>query len=262
MAKTVFRVGALAAATLALLHPVPARPASHAEAQLGLIESFYQERLPFRAGSEARRFLFSFPGHSRGDEVELLRAKLYYRAGHWAESRLILISLLDRYPGGKATPDAEKLLGFAYVRGGLPREAQPYGAAMAAGTAPTGGLQALAAPPPGAVDPERAVAWSTGLPGSGFFLLGQAGKAYSGLSLNLFFGGATIAAAQQGLFGPALIFLLVEAALYGGGRDAVRQAAVAHNARLREKRWDAWLGERGEGDLLRIGLAVKFGAAK
>jgi tetratricopeptide (TPR) repeat protein len=227
---------------------------------LGLIESYYQEGDAFRAETEVLRFLHERPDHPRREEVELVRAKLYYREGRYGESSLMLFSQLDRFPEGNASLQARRLLAFSLVREGRLDEAEDY-LSVAGGRAASGAsLRALRETPPDAVAPETAVAWSTWLPGSGFFLLDQPGKAFAAMGLNLFFIGAAAVSFQEDLAGAGLVFLLAELAIYRGGRDAVRDAAAARLARLRAQRSDAWLAEQGEPELLRFGIRLRFGA--
>lgn len=262
------RTGAVAKAALAvmwaaLLLPgwgtdarAQAAPPAEGGGTLGLIESFYREGEAFRAETEVLRFLHERPRDPRQAEVELVRAKLYYREGRYAESSLMLFSQLDRFPGGPAAVDARRLLAFSLVREGRLDEAEPL---LAGGNPAAPPLASLREVPPDAVDPDSAVAWSTWLPGSGFFLVDQPGKAVAAMGLNLFFIGAAAASFNNDLPGPGLIFLLVEVALYRGGREAVRDAAEQQVARLRREREDAWLDAQGEPELLRIGFRVPFG---
>ena len=215
--------------------------------QLGLIQALYQEGQSFRAESEVLRFLFENPDHPRRDGVELVRAKLFYRQGRYGESTVMLFSLLDRYPSGKAAPEAGRLLALSLLRQGRLAEAETrLRASGKKGTV----LSRL--PPPGTVPPERAVAWSTWLPGSGFFLVDQPGVATAAIGLNLFFAGATVAAWQADFRGAALVFLLAEFALYRGGREAAGVAAQRHNAALERAVVEDWAREQGETKILRF----------
>lgn len=230
-----------------------------AGSQLELIESFYREGEDFRTETEILRFLHLHPEHPRRGAVELTRAKLYYREGRYSESSLMLFSLLDRHPGGEAADQAGRLLSFSLLREGRLEEAGQPPALLPGLEGEAEPLDELREPPAGAVPPERAVAWSTWLPGTGFFLLDQPGKAAAAMGLNLFFIAATALAWQEQLYGAALIFLITESALYRGGREAVREAAGERLTRLQKERTGNWLRERGEDKLLRVGLRIDFG---
>lgn len=258
---------AAAVTVLAALAPTPAeaQPPAQSSApppaagELRFIERLYEEGDSYRAESEALRFLHYHPQHPRGGEVALLRAKLYHRDGRYAETERILYSVLDRYPRSEAVVPARRLLAFAQVRqGALERAARSLEALRAAGVdAPS--LATLRQAPAEAVDPARAVRWSTWLPGAGYYLVDEPGKANVALGLNLAFLGAAVASWRADLPGAALVFLIAEAALYTGQREATRQAAERHNAALRRTRTEAWLSRHGEPALLSVGLRVRFG---
>lgn len=252
----------LAPAALAVLALLAARGVPQAQEAgrlpygtgLSFIEALYQEGERYRAQSETLRWLHAHPEDPRRGAVELLQAKLYYREARYSEATLRLYSVLDRHPRGETGARAGRLLGYALVRQGQLDEA--------AGALPPGAgredLGALAGPPPDAVPPGRAVAWSTWLPGSGFFLLGEPGKATAALTLNLAFTAGAVIAWQQDNRGAALALALVEVALYTGGRRAVRDAARARLARQQAGRRADWLAAHGEPELLRVGLRVDF----
>lgn len=239
-------------------------PREAAGAQLAFIERLYRDGDAYRAESEVLRFLYDYPRHPRAPDVELARAKLYYRDGRYPDARFMLISLLDRRPRGAVADDARRLLTFAQLRLDAPRRAAETAASLGAPgrPAPTAAqLDALFTPPPDAVEPEAAVAWSTWLPGSGYFLLGEPGKAATGLTLNLALLGATVYAAQKDNVPAALLFLFFEGLLWQGGRSGVRQDAEALNRRLHDRRLDGWMAAHGEPDLLRVGITLRFGGA-
>jgi len=218
-----------------------------AAAQLDFIAALYAQGDSFRAESEMLRFVGQFPRHPMRPAVEAARAKLYYRRGFPAQSSLMLFSLRDRYPDAALPAETLRLLVFSLVREGRLDEAGALG--EAAGL-PPGAVHTLREPPPGAVDAGSAVGWSTVLPGSGFYALGQPGRGTAALGLNLVFIGGTVAAWQQDNPGAALVLLLVELALYRGGREAVREEATRINARLQAEQRDAWLTMHGEAALL------------
>lgn len=247
----------LLAASAARAQDVPSA-AGDAAGELSFIETLYREGDAYRAETEVLRFLHNHPAHPQRDAVELARAKLYYRDGRYRESQLMLYSLLDRFPQGEAARPAFRLLAFTQVRQGNLETAGQNLAALAGSRKPPGGLAELANPP-GTVDAERAVRWSTWLPGAGFYLVDEPGKAAAALGLNLAFIGAGVASYRAEATGAALLFLLVEAALYQGQRKATREAAVRWNARLRAERTDAWLAGHGEARLLSVGLEAHFG---
>ena len=231
-------------------------------AQAAYIERLYGEGDAYRAESEVLRFLQAYPADPRVPAVALLRAKLYYREGRYPDARLMLYALLDRHPQDPVTADARRLLTFTHLRLGEPaaaaqvaQEPPPLAGLALAGT----GLAALDQDPPGTVDPGTAVAWSTWVPGSGYFLLGQPARAAAGVTLNLALLGATAYAVREDNLPAALLFLVFEAMLWQGGRSGVRQEAMAINARLRTEQLEGWLRTQGEGSLLGVGLSVRFG---
>ncbi len=227
--------------------------------ELGWIERLYREGAAYRAESEMLRFLHYHPDHRNRDAVELARAKLYYRDGRYAEANRALFSLLDRFPRGEAAPAALRLLTYSNVRQGHYAEAvRTLPVLRHDGTAQPS-LDDFARPPPGAADPDGAVAWSTWLPGSGYFAVDQPGKATAALTLTLTLTAAAVISAKNDNAGAGLVFLLLELMLYQGGREGVRQEAEAFNRRLREEQTDAWLARHGERELLRIGIEVRFG---
>jgi tetratricopeptide (TPR) repeat protein len=246
-----------------LLLPAPPARAQDAAAdalpELAFIERLYREGDGYRAESEALRFLQVRPHDPHRPAVELARAKLYYREGRYGEANLMLYSLLDRFPRDDAAQDARRLLAFAHLRRGeLARAAETADALVPPGQ-PAPSLAELAAPPPGAVDADAAERWSTWLPGSGYVLLDEPGKAAAGISLNLALLGAAVASAHQDNAPAAALFLVLEAMLWQGGRSGVRQDAEALNRRLRERRTDAWLAGHGEPELIGVGIALPFG---
>ncbi len=218
-----------------------------AAGQLDFIAALYVQGDSFRAESEMLRFLGQFPEHPSRPAVGVARAKLYYRRGYPAQSSLMLFSLRDRYAPGALPPETLRLLVFSLVREGRLDEAAALG--EAAGL-PPGAVQTLGSAPPGSVDGGSAVAWSTVLPGSGFYALGQPGRGTAALGLNLVFIGGTVAAWQQDNVGAALVLLLVELALYRGGREAVREEAAQINGQRQTEQRDAWLAMHGEAALL------------
>ncbi len=231
------------------------------DAQLGLINRYYLEGEAFRAESELLRFLHEHPSHPRRGEAELLRAKLHYREGRFGEATLMLFSQLDRFPRGRASLPAARLLTFSLVREGRLEEAQRYLGSLREPGEPPPSLEPLQGPPPDAVDPDTAVAWSTWLPGTGFFALGEPGKAFAGMGLNLFFTAAAYFAFDDNLPAVGLVFLIAEIALYRGGREAVREAAEQQLASMERERREAWTKGRGEAELLGVGIQFKFGGS-
>ena len=105
----------------------------------------------------------------------------------------------------------------------------------------------------------RAVLWSTFLPGAGYFALGEPGRAFSGLGLNLFFTAAAVISFEEDLPLAGLVFLLAEIALYRGGREAVREAAEAQLAAQERERREVWVRRHGERELLGVGMRLRFG---
>jgi fermentation-respiration switch protein FrsA (DUF1100 family) len=236
-----------------------AQPEREAAAELAFIDHLYREGERFRAESEILRFLHDHPDDPRRDAVELARAKLYFQERRYGESALMLHSLLDRIPEGEAAADGLRLLAFNQLMEGRPAEAAATLRLAGASAEALSGLAALAEPPLGRVDPDRAVAWSTALPGAGFFLLDQPGKAAAALSLNLAFAAGAVIAYRQENTGAALALLLVEIALYSGGRQAVRQEAETLLARQERARREAWLAAQGASELLAVGIRLDFG---
>lgn len=229
------------------------------QAQLALIDAYYREGEAFRAESELLRFLNDYPAHPSSGDVELLRAKLYYLDGRYSESSLMLFSHLDRRPRHPTTRAAARLLTLSLVREGRLDDARPYLGAFREPGVPPPSLDPLRGPAPEAVDPDSAVLWSTFLPGSGFFALGEPGKAFAGLGLNLFFTAAAVISFEEDLPLAGLVFLLAELALYRGGREAVREAAEAQNTAREKRRRRAWTERHGERQLLGVGLRLRFG---
>ena len=229
------------------------------QAQLALIDAYYRDGEAFRAESEVLRFLNDYPAHSSAGDVELLRAKLYYRDGRYGETSLMLFSHLDRRTRQSSTRDAARLLTFSLVREGRLDDARRYLGAFREAGVPPPSLDPLGGPDPEAVNPDSAVLWSTFLPGSGYFTLGEPGKAFAGLGLNLFFTAAAVISFEEDLPLAGLVFLIAEVALYRGGRDAVREAALAQNAAREKQRRRAWTRRHGEEQLLGVGLRLRFG---
>lgn len=237
-----------------------ARPAPlPGEAELRLIESLYREGDAYRAESEILRFLRFHPSHPLRPEAELTRAKLFYREGRFRESDLIVFSLLDRHPRSAAVAPARRLLAFSLLRQGNLKASQSWLKTLAPPGEPPLLLDALARPHPEAVDPDAAEAWSTWLPGSGYFAIGQPGKAATAITLNLALLGATAFYAREERPGAALLFLFFELMLWQGGRSGVRQDAETVNRRLQRRRVDAWLRRQGEPALLQFGIMPRFG---
>jgi len=219
---------------LPLLPPQP-QPAAggkgSGDRDLQFVESLYRAGDSFRAESEILRLLHRRPGDPLGPRLELARAKLYHRAGRYGESRLLLLSLLDRHPGSQAAPPARQLLELGRMRLEPPAPDSP-------------------AAPPGSISPQRAVRHSTFVPGAGFMLTGQPGKAALTLGLNLAFLGGAWWALQSGLPGPALMLALMDVSLYQGQRNAAREAALRHNERLLGVYLEKRGMESGERELL------------
>lgn len=236
------------------------RPAPDSgEPELRLIESLYREGDAYRAESEILRLLRFRPAHPLRPQVELARAKLFYREGRYREADLIVYSLLDRHPRSAAVAPAWRLLAFSQLRQGNPAEAQSLLKKLAPANQPPVSLGQLTQPLLEAVDPDAAEAWSTWLPGSGYLAIGQPGKAATAIALNLAFLGATAHYAREERPGAALLFLFFELMLWQGGRSGVRQDAEAINRRLQRRRIDAWLRRQGEPALLRYGIMPRFG---
>lgn len=246
-------VPALCVALALLGTPARAQPAPPGE--LGFIEELYRAGQGFRAESEALRWLHGHPRDPARPAVELLRAKLYYRERRHADADLMLHSLLDRFPRGEAAEDARRLLAYSHLRQGRMEEAERL---LAWAVPPAPSLEPLRAPAPAALEKERALAWSTWLPGTGFLVLGQPAKATAAMGLNVAVTAAAVLSYQQGNAPAALLFALVEVALYRGGREAVQEEAERLARREVERRTDAWLREAGEPELLRVGLRLRF----
>ncbi|HUJ74488.1 MAG TPA: hypothetical protein VL359_06495 [bacterium] len=238
--------------------PGSAAPASDAAlAQVGWINQLYAEGDDFRAESQVLSFLFQYPSHPLRPQVELARAKLYYREGRYAEAHLMLLSLLDRYPLNPAREDALRLLAFCRIRQGQLREAAPLWALLEG--PPLTPLELPVDTP----DPARAVAWSTWLPGSGFLVLGEPAKAFTALGLTVLLAAGAVLSYQQSNPPAALVFLLADLALYSGGRQAVRDEAERLAAQARQQQRVAWLPSAGEPALLQqavplVGWQLRF----
>jgi predicted Zn-dependent protease len=217
--------------------------------RLTFIESLYNEHEDFRAESEVLAFLHEAPNSPLRPAVELVRAKLYYRARRYADADLMLLSLLDRTPSGPIAQDARTMLGFSWMRQGRLAEAEPLLSREPA-------LDPLRQLPP--YNAGRAVAWSTALPGSGFFVLDEPGRATTALALNAVFLAGTVLSYEQHNVPAALLFLLVEIAFYSGGRDAVREEAERLNERADRERRDAWFGQSSEPALMATAFRWKF----
>ncbi|HEX7926887.1 MAG TPA: hypothetical protein VF678_04785, partial [bacterium] len=172
-----------------------------------------------------------------------------------AESDLMLYSLLDRFPQGEASADARRLLGFSNVR------QQRFVAAerqLVGSEPPVPTLAPLVEPAQATLDKGRALTWSTWLPGTGFFVLDEPGKAATAMSLNVLATAAAVISYRQGNTPAALLFALVEIALYRGGRQAVQEEADVLARRDLQRRTDTWLTQAGEPELLHVGLRIKF----
>jgi tetratricopeptide (TPR) repeat protein len=218
-------------------------------ARLGFAESLFRAGDDFRAESEMLAFLIEAPGHPLRPEVELARAKLHYRAGRLADADVMLLSLLDRKPRSPVAEDARRLLGFSWLRQGRLGEAQP----LLAGEPD---LAALLESPPYRVD--HAVAWSTALPGSGFFVLGEPGRAATALGVNLLLLAGSVVSYDQHNVPVALLFLVAEAAFYAGGRDAVREESERLNERWLRERREGWLAHSSEPRIMATAFEAKF----
>ncbi|MDH4224740.1 MAG: hypothetical protein OEW12_03735 [Deltaproteobacteria bacterium] len=243
----------------------PQKPGS--DPDLAFVEQLYQTGDDFRAETEILRLLHTRPPNPLREKLELTRAKLYYRQGRYPRAAILLVSLLDRPPnrslsdrggGDGVESDARRLLGFTLVRQGRMDEArqtlyfQPVDSRY---PLPAWGDVTLEPPWP---DPSTARAWSIWLPGSGFFYLDQPAKGAAAVGLNLgFIGGAAITW-QQGNTGAALVFLLLEWALYTGGRDAARDEALLLKEQAAFQRRTQWLERAGEPALLKMGFSTPF----
>ena len=161
----------------------------------------------------------------------------------------MLISILDRIQRGPVAIDARRLLGFSWMRQGRLNEAAPLLAGEPA-------LDPLRAKPP--YDADRAVAWSTGLPGAGFFTLDEPAKATTALAVNLVLLAATIISYEQHNVPAALIFASVEGAFYMGGRNAAREEAQRLNDRWMHDRRESWLGQSSEPRILSVAFSLEF----
>ena len=235
------------------------RPAAvSAEPELRGIESLYREGEAYRAESEILRLLHFRPDHPLRPQMELARAKLFYREGRYREADLIVFSLLDRHPRSTAVVPAWRLLAFSQLRQGNLSEAQSWLNKRVPANQPPISLGELTQPLLGAVDPDAAEAWSTWLPGSGYFALGQPGKAATAITLNLALLGATAHYAREERPAAALLFLFFELMFWQGGRSGVRQDAEAINRRIRQRRVGAWLRAHGEPALLSFGITTRF----
>jgi hypothetical protein len=250
-------VGVLLASVAFLAAPLCAALAQPraSQTELGFIERLYREGDGLRAETEALRWLHANPAHPMQPEVELLRAKLYYREGRLAEAELMVHSLRDRFPQSGAAREGARLLAYASVREGRPRDAGPWLAAARTEPPPLAPLLEI---PPAEADEARAVAWSTGLPGAGFFVLNQPAKAAAALTLNLAFTAGAVIAYQQQNTPAALLFALIEVALYRGGRQAVREEAQRLAGRWRRERADDWLRRAGEPEWLGVAFTANF----
>lgn len=234
-------------------------PADPATQQLRFIDHLYRDGERYRAESEILRFLHDAPDHPRRADAQLARAKLYFQEGRYRESELMLYSLLDRDPRSGAAPDALRLLAYTQLMEGRAEAAARTFRDSGAAPESVRSLAALAEPPPDAIDPDTAVAWSTVLPGAGFLALGQPGKAATALSLNVLFLAGAVIAYQQENMGAALVLALVEIALYTGGRQAVRQEAEAMRARQEKERREHWLAAQDAPALLAVGIRFDYG---
>ncbi len=248
----------LAALLLAAVLGIPcarAQPPAPPPSELGFMDELYRERDGFRAESEALRWLHDHPRDPAQPAVELLRAKLYYRERRYPEADLMLYSLLDRFPNAEPAGEARRLLAYSQLRQGRVAESGRQ-VALAQPDAPS--LALLEAPAPAALERERAVTWSTWLPGAGFFVLGEPAKASAAVSLNLLATVAAVLSYRQGNAPAALLFALVEVALYRGGREAVGEEADALARRDTQRRTEQWLRAAGEPELLSVGLRLRF----
>ena len=246
---------------------LPAAPLAP-DPQLKLIGTLYEAGEDFRTETEVLRFLHFFPSHPQRPAVELTRAKLYFRSGRFQESSLMLYSLLDRHPRGLASADARRLLGHSLVQQGridealalrLPEVAAESQPALQDGGLVAEPLERLRQAPADVVTPESARSWSTWLPGTGFFLLGQPGKAWAAMGLNLVLTGLAVAAWNDQMPGVALALALAEISLYRGGRNAVYEEAHAQLKQRQMERRAHWSHRNGEKPLLGVAFRMSFG---
>jgi hypothetical protein len=221
-----------------------------ANARLPFIAQLYAERDDLRAETEMLTFLHDAPADDPlRPAVELARAKLYYRVGRYAEADAMLISVLDRRPPRAILVEASHLLGFSWIRQGRLTEALP----LLAGEPPLDPLQARAP-----YDAGRAVAWSTALPGAGFFTLDEPAKGATALGLNLAFLAGAVLSYQQHNVPVALLFAVVEAAFYSGGREAVRDEANRLNGQWLEQQRADWFQRSSESAVVGAAFTVNF----
>lgn len=84
--------------------------------EVAWIEALYQEGDAYRAESEIMRWLHQYPTHQVAPWAELARAKLYYRARRYQDTRMMIISLLDRYPRHRVALPGFRLLSYTEMR--------------------------------------------------------------------------------------------------------------------------------------------------
>jgi len=238
--------------------------------QEALVERFYRSGDLYRAETEILRGLHGTRGDENKVAWELARAKLYYRAERYRQADLMLYSFLDRHRGDPLLPVAARLLTFSQVRQAQWDEAErwwPLGQAVGPGalgledSTPRIQASSPAIPredPPGWVDPESAERWSTWLPGSGFFVADQPGKAVGAMTLNLVLLGAAVEFARAERPAAALLFIFLEALVYQGGRNGAREDAQALNQALRDRQTGLWLSGQGEAILLQVAFEHRF----
>ena len=272
VAKSDFRLGAVLSAfvwfplLMVTSQPVfglPGEDTGPPPVVLRHIQRLMDEGDAYRAESELLRLVHLYPKHRSRPWLELARARLYYQDGRYQQAELMLLSLRDRFPKGKAADGAARLLAFGQVRQGRYAQARELLEGLDGFTPDQAELSELAiAPPgtapPGTVPPETAKAWSTWLPGAGFLVLGETAKGLGAMAVNLVLLGGAVASTQQGNQGAALLLLLAELAFYQGGRQAAYESAQSLQHQAQQRRVAQWLERQEESRWLGLGLEIRW----
>ncbi|RMF86756.1 MAG: outer membrane protein assembly factor BamD [Nitrospinota bacterium] len=85
---------------------------------LGFADSLLQEGEYFRAITEYKRFLFSYPSHPRALEARYKIGLAYFRGQEWEEAILRFREIVEAYPQEEIARDALFMIGEAYYRKG------------------------------------------------------------------------------------------------------------------------------------------------
>ena len=210
--------------------------------QLKFIKKLYDHKNYYRSISEILSVKFEFPQTSEKRKLDLYLLKNYYRLKEYQSIEILASKMLSEKEISsekQINRQPSLILIISLLQQGEEKRAQhaweTYFKNGADDLFPTSDKL------PGLINPDRASFYSGILPGSGFLLSEQYGKAFVSFALNLIFISGSYQAFTQKKYGISGLLVFFEISWYFGGKKASAESARQFNDQHIRRRQQIWI---------------------